>query len=178
MGRYTTVQSYSDNNPNVSSIPYAIASGSNRLPIDSEKSRGLKVERVNNVCSSSAGAGSSDFHIYRGFRRIEMARVKNMEEEGKRLELEREFQQKRLYNLLEDEQRTAKRAAKRQKRKERKKQAKLRTSDVSGEEKSGEEHEEHEENAENDQENEGNPPHQIESVDAEHVQPNEDDNRV
>ena len=77
--------------------------------------------RIFNVCGSSAGAGSGDFHQYRMIRRREQARLKRIEEDA--LEAEEEERKQRKYALLReiDERRTQKKRQKRQKEKQKKK---------------------------------------------------------
>jgi|Transcript_6635 hypothetical protein len=76
MGRYTTVQTFSDNNPSVVKVPYDEKAASSNSSSDGggrgdEHGSGYKVEKVNNVSGSTAGAGSGDFHHYRHTRRVE-----------------------------------------------------------------------------------------------------------
>jgi hypothetical protein len=59
MGRYSTVQSYSDNNPNLAKAEYA------KQVTDDGTKKKLKTESVGNVAGSTAGAGSGEFHSYR-----------------------------------------------------------------------------------------------------------------
>ncbi|EFJ41743.1 hypothetical protein VOLCADRAFT_121611 [Volvox carteri f. nagariensis] len=80
--------------------------------------------KVYNVSSSSAGAGSGDFHQYRIVRRAEQDRVRKMEADWEKKQQEAEFKLKieELNKIAED--RTAKKRLKRQKKKEQKKQKK------------------------------------------------------
>uniref|UniRef100_A0A7S1BLJ7 Uncharacterized protein n=1 Tax=Corethron hystrix TaxID=216773 RepID=A0A7S1BLJ7_9STRA len=98
MGRYTTVQTFADNNPAMRSIPYDQATGtlpssSAALPSGPSASLGTEnsgsgnsaspdlksnrvfTERVVNPYGSTAGAGSGEFHVYRAARGREMARL-------------------------------------------------------------------------------------------------------
>ncbi|GIL86961.1 hypothetical protein Vretifemale_15161 [Volvox reticuliferus] len=78
--------------------------------------------KVYNVSSSSAGAGSGDFHQYRIVRRAEQDRVRKMEADWEKKKQEEEFQRKidELNKIAEE--RTAKKRLKRQKKKHQKKQ--------------------------------------------------------
>lgn len=91
MGRYTTVQTYTDQDAKVAAISYstattvssssssadaleAVAAGAGGLEpakqpeVPSDESK-FHTNRVENVSGSSAGAGSGDFHMYRASRR-------------------------------------------------------------------------------------------------------------
>ncbi|GLC38622.1 hypothetical protein PLESTB_000453400 [Pleodorina starrii] len=80
--------------------------------------------KVYNVSSSSAGAGSGDFHQYRIVRRAEQDRVRQLEADWEKKKQEEEFKRKleELNKISEDK--TAKKRAKRQKKKQQKKQKK------------------------------------------------------
>ncbi|KAJ1835484.1 PRKR-interacting protein 1 [Coemansia sp. RSA 2706] len=96
-----------------------------KLPTVSEKPL-LKPppEIVLNVRGSSAGAGSSDFSIYRDLRRKENMRVKLMETEAAKDSANDAFTQEIESLKRKDEEKTAKNRAKRQKRKSKAKGAK------------------------------------------------------
>ncbi|KAJ2759674.1 hypothetical protein IWQ56_005679, partial [Coemansia nantahalensis] len=74
-------------------------------------------EVVLNVRGSSAGAGSSDFSIYRTLRRKENERLKLIEEEAAEDEARDAFAAEAAALKRKDEERTAKNRAKRQRRK-------------------------------------------------------------
>mmetsp|Transcript_21121 Transcript_21121/g.46257 ORF Transcript_21121/g.46257 Transcript_21121/m.46257 type:complete len:170 (-) Transcript_21121:447-956(-) len=77
--------------------------------------------RVYNTSSSTAGAGSGDFHQYRMIRRTEQQRQKRIDEEWERKLKEEEYEAKKQERLAAAEERTAKRRAQRQKKKQKKK---------------------------------------------------------
>ncbi|KAJ0404516.1 hypothetical protein P43SY_001616 [Pythium insidiosum] len=141
MGRYTTVQTYTDQDSKVAALSYetaavtegAAASGDvgamavKRGVSDSDDK--FHFNRVDNVSGSSAGAGSGEFHMYRAARRREMERVERMEKEHAARQAQDEFEAKRLQKKEEFEARANKRADKRRRRKER---AKARSLNVNG----------------------------------------------
>lgn len=110
-------------------------------------------EFVRNIWGSSAGAGSGDFHVYRGVRRREYARQKFMNEQAKRDEKDQAYTEKVKQNQKEAEERTAKKRAKRLKKKQRQKNKKVRKEEKREDEGSEESEEEEEEEEENNQEN-------------------------
>lgn len=125
MGRYSSVQAYADNNPNMRQIQYnqeakggASSSGSGGP---------VKTEKVVNPYGSTAGAGSGEFHVYRHARAREMARIEGMEEEEKEEKLEAEHEQK-LDGWRKEEE---KRLGKKRKKRARGKAAKLRKKNLS-----------------------------------------------
>ena len=71
MGRYTTVQAYADNNPNMRAMDYHQATGT-AAPVAASASAApppadcgpVKTEKVGNPYGSTAGAGSEEFHVY------------------------------------------------------------------------------------------------------------------
>lgn len=88
MGRYTTVQTYTDQDAKVAAISYStattVSSADAPEPVAAATAGGLEpakqpqepsdeskfhTNRVENVSGSSAGAGSGDFHMYRASRR-------------------------------------------------------------------------------------------------------------
>ncbi|XP_074640407.1 PRKR-interacting protein 1-like [Tubulanus polymorphus] len=74
-------------------------------------------EFIRNVWGSSAGAGSGEFHVYRGIRRREYARTKFIEEKAKKEEEDEAYLKKVEENKRNAEEKTAKKRAKRQKKK-------------------------------------------------------------
>ena len=149
MGRYTTVQSYSDNNANVRAISYDQARGSSSggggggagaasggaaggaagaAASSGAGSGTVRADKVHNPYGSTAGAGSGEFHIYRHARSREMARMKQMDEAEEEAQADQEFQQKVEGWKEEEDRKTAKRRQKRKREKEarqRKKNLKL-----------------------------------------------------
>ncbi|KAJ2706692.1 hypothetical protein H4R19_004988 [Coemansia spiralis] len=90
-------------------------------PIDTapgaKRTAKLPPDVVLNVRGSSAGAGSSDFSIYRTLRRKENERLKLMEEEAAEDSAKERFEAEAALLKRRDEERTAKSRAKRQRRK-------------------------------------------------------------
>ncbi|XP_012936042.1 PRKR-interacting protein 1 homolog [Aplysia californica] len=83
-----------------------------------EKAPRAPLEFIRNIWGSSAGAGSGDFHVYRGVRRREYARQKFIKEKGVKEEADTAYKQKVEQNKKEAEERTAKKRAKRLKKKQ------------------------------------------------------------
>lgn len=139
MGRYTTVQTYTDQDAKVAAIAYATASGGEGATGDSGatgatgandatgadeatgEARGerFRVNRVDNVSGSTAGAGSGEFHVYRASRRRELERVALMERQHAEREGQREFERQRKRKAEALDATARKRADKRRRRKER-----------------------------------------------------------
>lgn len=78
----------------------------------------LPPEFIRNVWGSSAGAGSGDFHVYRGVRRREYARQKFIAEQGEKESQDEAYHNKVLTNQKLAEERTSKKRAKRLKKKQ------------------------------------------------------------
>ena len=95
MGRYTTIQAYADNNPNMRGISYSQATGkttssahppatantnnNNNTNNNFEPPNKVITEKVDNPYGSTAGAGSGEFHVYRHARAREMERLQQMD---------------------------------------------------------------------------------------------------
>ena len=121
MGRYTTVQAYADNNPNMRAVDYAQATGTaGAAPSSSASaSRGpLVTEKVDNPYGSTAGAGSGEFHVYRHARAREMARWERIGAEEAEARAEDEFRRVVARNEEEEAKATEKRRRKREREKE------------------------------------------------------------
>lgn len=65
-----------------------------------DKDSGVKTEAIVNVMSSTAGAGSGDFHTYRGFRKKENARIADFEAARKEDEARRAWEAVYITRLL------------------------------------------------------------------------------
>jgi hypothetical protein len=78
-------------------------------------------EFVRNIWGSSAGAGSGDFHVYRGVRRREYARQKFLKEKYAKDDLDEEFQKRLVEHKAAAVDKTAKRRTKRLKKKSKQK---------------------------------------------------------
>lgn len=65
-------------------------------------------EIVSNVPSSSAGAGSGEFHIYKAARRKEYERLKIFEEEAREESSQREFREKQQTVQHKDQEKRTK----------------------------------------------------------------------
>lgn len=77
-------------------------------------------EIVANVQGSSAGAGSGEFHVYKASRRREYERLRLMDEETKKEQQNKEFEEKMAEMRKKDEAKTSKNKARREKAKARK----------------------------------------------------------
>lgn len=113
MGRYSSVQTYSDQH-NTRSTSYeqerATSGGT------------LQTEKVHNPYGSTAGAGSGEFHIYRHARAREQQRLKALDEAEEEQTEDAQFQEK----IQEWKNEEEKRLEKKRKKRAREKAAKLR----------------------------------------------------
>ncbi|GMF41195.1 unnamed protein product [Phytophthora fragariaefolia] len=133
MGRYTTVQTFSDQDAQGAAVAYdaeraPAAANDAEKPKDADK---VRINRVENVSGSSAGAGSGEFHT-------EMERVAAMEQRYKANKAQQEFEAKRKRNAEEFDAKMQKRADKRRRRKERVKAKALDAAREEEEQKEGE----------------------------------------
>jgi len=104
-----------DNNQKVAAIPYEQATGGAANAAAGGRG-GARVEKVNNVSGSSAGAGSGEFHLYRKHRRDEEARLAGMARSHDAQLLDREHKERVERHAAEAEGKTAKNAEKRRKK--------------------------------------------------------------
>ena len=130
MGRYTTVQAYADNNPQMRAVDYSTATGtaaasSGTASAPAAANRGPVVsEKVDNPYGSTAGAGSGEFHVYRHARAREMERWKKINEDEAEMKAEEEFRTKLAEDTKREEDKTEKRRRKRERAKEAKRRKK------------------------------------------------------
>ena len=82
------------------------------------------LNRVRNLTSSIAGAGSNEVHMFRQRREMETIRLKKMDRELDARTDKVLFEEKRAENVMKDQQKTDKKRNKRQRKKEAKKSAK------------------------------------------------------
>lgn len=127
MGRYTTVQAYADNNPNMRAVDYAQATGttsSSSTSADNTNRGPVTTEKVDNPYGSTAGAGSGEFHVYRHARAREMARWEQINATEAERRADQEFQMRVTQNAREEEEKTEKRRRKRERAKDAKRRKK------------------------------------------------------
>ena len=93
---------------------------------EARKERGPRPppESVRWVSGSSAGAGSSEFHIYRNLREHENKRQEWIGKKAKEDDENKIFQEQRLSRLQDCEEKTSRKRAKRQRKKQLQQQAK------------------------------------------------------
>ncbi|CEM12728.1 unnamed protein product [Vitrella brassicaformis CCMP3155] len=96
-------------------------SGGGRLQRPEQR---VEIEKVNNVWGSTAGAGSDFFHVYRKHRRIEMDRLKKMDEDWEAQQETEEMLKRKQDRERAAETERRKKAQRRHKRKENKERAK------------------------------------------------------
>ena len=125
MGRYTSVQTFTDQSTKViqtSSSSNSSSSSSNATGISvGTSNNNVKISKtldtVDNVSGSTAGAGSNEFHLYNNARSREMLRVEVMNDELRDNAEKKEFNDKVEKNKREAQEKTRKNAERRRKRK-------------------------------------------------------------
>eukprot|EP01036_Dinobryon_divergens_P025429 gene25429-33975_t len=115
MPRHSTFQLFSDTTTKVVNDHNA---GSDAGPVKGK----VVTEKVINVMGSTAGAGSSEFHLYVSARNREIFRIEDIEERKKREEEEEAYIKKVEQNKREADERTAKNAEKRKRKREKEKE--------------------------------------------------------
>mmetsp|Transcript_10696 Transcript_10696/g.12257 ORF Transcript_10696/g.12257 Transcript_10696/m.12257 type:complete len:147 (-) Transcript_10696:1487-1927(-) len=88
----------------------------------SKEKKGVKVDKIENIHGSTAGASSSSFHIFRKHRRTEMFRLAEMDREHETKLLNEALANKRKQNEVEANRKTNKNAEKRRRKKMKKRQ--------------------------------------------------------
>lgn len=127
MGRYTSVQSFTDKRTKVVEAGYKESAGAPKA---------ARPEKVETVMGSNTGAGSCEFHLYRSARAREITRLETIESSAKQAEESAAFAAKVETNRKAAEERTKKNAEKRKKRKQKTKAG--REEDADGEEEEAE----------------------------------------
>ena len=120
MGRYSSVQTYADNNAGMRKVPYEQAAARPLVPGTSATTAaatGVQPEKVVNPYGSTAGAGSGDFHVYRHARNREMQRQQQIERSAVEDEAEQTFRREQEDHRAWEDERTAKRRKKRERQK-------------------------------------------------------------
>ena len=77
------------------------------------RQNGLAVEETVNVMGSTAGAGSGDFHMYRGHRAVELQRLADFESARKQEQAQAEWAEERDARAAAQEAKSSKKADKR-----------------------------------------------------------------
>ena len=115
MGRFSSVQTYTDTASDKRTVSYEQARGS---AAEGKVKAGVQPEKVVNPYGSTAGAGSGEFHIYRQARAREMQRQAHMQLTAQELDEAAAFALQVQQEEEECAARTAKKRSKRQKQKE------------------------------------------------------------
>lgn len=117
MGRFTSVQTYTDTSADKRTLSYDQARGSSTGDQPQKQQQQLTTEKVINPYGSTAGAGSGEFHMYRQARTREMIRQAALQQTAEEETDARAFALQVQRNEQECKQRTEKRRMKRQKQK-------------------------------------------------------------
>ncbi|GAX13191.1 hypothetical protein FisN_17Hh121 [Fistulifera solaris] len=112
MGRFSSVQTYTDTASDKRTVPYE------QVKAASSTTTSVQPEKVVNPYGSTAGAGSGEFHIYRQARAREMQRQAQLQLSAQEQAAAREFEEQRQRDAEECAARTEKRKRKREKQKE------------------------------------------------------------
>jgi len=88
-----------------------------------DREQQLEVVPVINVMGSTAGAGSGEFHTYRGYRTKELARLADFEREKKQEAAQKAWEEEKAAAAAEVESKHEKNAKKRDKKKDKKRAA-------------------------------------------------------
>lgn len=123
MGRYTSLQVFTDSNTKVvtgykGSEPTVGGGNSSAAPAQPKR---IHVEKVENIMGSCAGAGSSEFDIYRASRKRERMRLEAIDKDYEEEETRRQLIERVTKNKAEAEERTKKNSEKRKRKLEKKK---------------------------------------------------------
>ncbi|GAX20171.1 hypothetical protein FisN_17Lh121 [Fistulifera solaris] len=112
MGRFSSVQTYTDTASDKRTVPYE------QVKPLTTTTTSVQPEKVVNPYGSTAGAGSGEFHIYRQARAREMQRQAQLQRTAQEQAAARAFEQQRQRDAAECAARTEKRKRKREKQKE------------------------------------------------------------
>jgi len=131
MGRYSSVQAYTDNAHNNRTTSYeqerATPSSSSGTGGTGTGTGALKIDKVHNPYGSTAGAGSGEFHVYRHARAREQERLSKLNEEEAD-QLEQQQYDEKINNWKQEEERNLN---KKRKKRARNKASKLRKKNLS-----------------------------------------------
>ena len=117
MPRHSTFQTLDDTNTKtISGYEIPIPTSTDIDKANEEKPR-VVTEKIRNIFGSSAGAGSSEFHLYTLSRKREITRIEQLERKDATEKEIREFREKMENNKKIEEERLKKNAEKRKKKK-------------------------------------------------------------
>eukprot|EP00310_Coccolithus_braarudii_P015792 CAMPEP_0183350880 /NCGR_PEP_ID=MMETSP0164_2-20130417/21627_1 /TAXON_ID=221442 /ORGANISM="Coccolithus pelagicus ssp braarudi, Strain PLY182g" /LENGTH=185 /DNA_ID=CAMNT_0025522899 /DNA_START=18 /DNA_END=575 /DNA_ORIENTATION=+ len=127
-----TRRSFSAMEPDFAALQKFEAKVEKKLARNEVNQNKVETEAVINVMGSTAGAGSGDFHTYRGFRAKEMMRIKDMEDERKEEAANEAWEKERQEREAAILAKSSKRAAKRERQKAKEREAKEQKRAASG----------------------------------------------